>query len=140
VPEPFTFRLGIITWKGDALRNGYPMRFGNKYVELDSEVSSDDLPNVSGLATNLDDNTPPDDLPSPHWLAKAIRRDDGANSSQPVPAAKHGSKFITPASFYALPQPKPKASLYVSCRNPVHFRTDDDVRQGMTPTQKARWL
>nr|GAT57610.1 predicted protein [Mycena chlorophos] len=82
--------LGTTPWKGDSLYSGYKVYIGGKQVQLDVQVTKEDLPIR--------------DEPDSVVKEEATRPD---LSSEPSPAQK-AKPFAAPTSFYSAPAPKPK--------------------------------
>ncbi|KAF7362053.1 hypothetical protein MVEN_00550700 [Mycena venus] len=91
--------MGTTPWKGDNLYGGYHVYIGGKEVELDCEVTLEDLPSVAG--GHGDDKAAP-----------AVENSANISIGSPLPGAK---SFVAPTSFYG-PQvpskPKPKGPLH----------------------------
>ncbi|KAL0956101.1 hypothetical protein HGRIS_002269 [Hohenbuehelia grisea] len=85
--------MASTAWKDGPLYAGQSLRLGNKEVELDCEVSFDQLPTISGGSHSLASNEE-DDQPTVVSAASPIH-------------ALAAKKFVAPASFYA-PPPKQK--------------------------------
>lgn len=84
-------RMGSTPWKGQPLCSGFSTFIGGKEVELDLQVSADQLP-----ATQGDHET------------------DTASSESPpqrMMPIKETRKFISPANFYGTTKPKVKLPL-----------------------------
>lgn len=89
--------MGTTPWKGDPLYGGYHLYVGGKEVELDCQVTLEDLPSVAG--GHAGDKTVAS--------VQNAATDVGASDSLDSPAV--GSKtFVAPTSFYG-PQPPSKA-------------------------------
>jgi DNA repair and recombination protein RAD54B len=90
--------MGTTAWKGDILHGGYHLYIGGKEVELDCEVTLEDLPSVAGGHA--------DEKPAP-----AVENSAGVSIGSPATGVK---SFVAPTSFYG-PQvpskPKPKGPL-----------------------------
>lgn len=90
--------MGTTAWKGDILHGGYHLYIGGKEVELDCEVTLEDLPSVAGGHA--------DEKPAP-----AVENSAGVSTGSPATGVK---SFVAPTSFYG-PQvpskPKPKGPL-----------------------------
>jgi DNA repair and recombination protein RAD54B len=96
--------MGSTPWKGDSLHGGYRLYIGGKEVELDCQVTRDDLP--STLGGHPDDKIP---VPSAQTLGNA------AETADSIGSPTTGSKtFVAPTSFYGPQAPskaKPKGPL-----------------------------
>ncbi|KAJ6495564.1 SNF2 family N-terminal domain-containing protein [Mycena vitilis] len=110
--------MGTTPWKGDRLHGGYHVYIGGKEVELDCEVTLEDLPSVTG--GHADDK-----------LAPAIQNPaDTAQDSIGSPAT--GSKtFVAPTSFYG-----PQAPSKVKPKGPVHDPTIEGAIVLKAPTKE----
>jgi hypothetical protein len=86
--------MGTTPWKGDPLHGGYHVYIGGKEVELDCEVTLEDLPSIAGGHA--------DEKPAPAIQNPASIASDSIGS----PATK---SFVAPTSFYGPQAPsKPK--------------------------------
>ncbi|KAJ7072454.1 SNF2 family N-terminal domain-containing protein [Mycena amicta] len=92
--------LGTTPWKGDILYPGYKLYIGGKEVQLDAQVTRDDLPYTIGGS----ENTEGLDVPK-QPIAVATSESSLAISSKP---------FVAPTSFYgpAISKPKPVKPLH----------------------------
>lgn len=90
--------MGTTAWKGDTLHGGYHLYIGGKEVELDCEVTLEDLPSVAG--GHADENPAP-----------AGENSAGVSIGSPATGVK---SFVAPTSFYGPQVPsklKPKGPL-----------------------------
>lgn len=98
---------------------GYTTHIGNKEIEVDSELSSKDMPGVTGTSieceNELDFTSSPPVLPvrgasSP--VIMKVRRPslEKTNDSSAMlePSSSTAKRYVAPTSFYAQPAPKPK--------------------------------
>ncbi|KAF8170206.1 SNF2 family N-terminal domain-containing protein [Mycena galopus ATCC 62051] len=92
--------MGTTAWKGDLLYGGYHVYIGGKEVELDCEVTLEDLPSVAGG----------------HGVDKpAAAVENSASVSIGSPSTAVKSAFVAPTSFYGAQvpsKPKPKGPLH----------------------------
>ncbi|CAK5281379.1 unnamed protein product [Mycena citricolor] len=87
--------MGSTPWKGELLYGGYHLYIAGKEVELDCQVTQEDMPNVGGGITT-------DDTPS---VPEIVKEAEDKSLSSP---ASVKPKFIAPQSFYG-PAPATKA-------------------------------
>lgn len=110
--------IGTKRWDGVKLAIGWTTHIGNKEIELDSQIASNDMPAVAGTSVEyeneLEFGSPlqtqaPHSFPSP--LAMHARRasleKSAVSSAPPEPSSSAGKRYVAPTAFYAKTQPKP---------------------------------
>ncbi|KAJ7928623.1 SNF2 family N-terminal domain-containing protein [Mycena leptocephala] len=108
--------MGTTPWKGDPLHGGYHVYIGGKEVELDCEVTLEDLPSIAGGHA--------DEKPAPAIQNPASIASDSIGS----PATK---SFVAPTSFYG-PQAPSKPKL----KGPLHDPTSEGAIVMKAPTKE----
>ncbi|KAJ6558570.1 SNF2 family N-terminal domain-containing protein [Mycena vulgaris] len=112
--------MGTTAWKGDPLYGGYHLYIGGKEVELDCEVTLDDLPSV--LGGHADDKIAPPPIQTPR---------NGAETADPINSPATGSKaFVAPTSFYG-----PQAASKAKPKGPLHDPTAEGAVVMKAPTK-----
>ncbi|KAJ7039247.1 SNF2 family N-terminal domain-containing protein [Mycena alexandri] len=107
--------MGTTPWKGDPLHSGYFVYIGGKEVELDCEVSLQDLPAVPG--GHADDK-----------MAPAIENPAAATSASIGSPTK---TFVAPTSFYG-----PQAASKAKPKGPLHDPTVEGAVVMKAPTKE----
>ncbi|KAJ7497126.1 SNF2 family N-terminal domain-containing protein [Mycena latifolia] len=110
--------MGTTPWKCDLLHGGYHLYIGGKEVELDCEVTLDDLPSVVG-GGRADDKTA---LPAAQAAAETT---DSIGSPATGPKT-----FVAPTSFYG-----PQAPAKAKPKGPLHDPTADGAVVMKPPTK-----
>ncbi|KAJ7502774.1 SNF2 family N-terminal domain-containing protein [Mycena galericulata] len=113
--------IGTTPWKGDHLYGGYHLYIGGKEVELDCQVSPEDLPSVAG--GHADDKTATaliQNLGSQVGAADSIR-----------PPSITSKTFVAPTSFYG-----PQAPSKAKPKGPIHDPTAEGAVIMKAPTKE----
>ncbi|PPQ89571.1 LOW QUALITY PROTEIN: hypothetical protein CVT25_012242 [Psilocybe cyanescens] len=104
--------IGSTPWKGQNLQSGFNFFIGGKEVELDSAVSTDQLPTIHGLESKASETGT---LPSDNF------------------APKETKKFISPGDFYGSMKQKVKKSLPMITHKALSFRLEDNSHDPNAP-------
>ncbi|KAJ7188473.1 SNF2 family N-terminal domain-containing protein [Mycena filopes] len=107
--------MGTTAWKGDPLHGGYHIYIGGKEVELDCQVSLEDLPAVAG--GHADDKT------APAIQNPAVLTSDSLGSPTKT--------FVAPTSFYG-----PQAPSKAKPKGPLHDPTAEGAVVMKAPTKE----
>ncbi|KAJ7675096.1 SNF2 family N-terminal domain-containing protein [Mycena rosella] len=109
--------MGTTPWKGDVLHGGYHLYIGGKEVELDCQVTLDDLPSIPGGHT--------DDKAAAPAQTPAAETTDCIGSPATAPKT-----FVAPTSFYG-----PQAPSKVKPKGPLHDPTAEGAVVMKAPTK-----
>ena len=114
-----THRIGTKRWDGVRISIGCTALIGNKEIEVDSQISSTDMPHITGTSTeyenDLEFGSPPQTQAtrsaSSPLVAHMKRETSPSKAHGHVPAEPSSStakRYVPPTSFYAQPAQKPK--------------------------------
>lgn len=113
------FRLGTAPWDGRPLHSGYAIRMAGRDVELDSQITATQMPNIIGSTEQPDADeemiSEPSQLAGPSFLKQALRKESVQEEPTSAP------KFVAPTSFYgaSAPKAKQKGPLFVVITSPL---------------------
>jgi len=87
--------MGSAPWKGDSLHSGSKLFIGGKEVELDTEISVSQLPDIEGIGLGFPNDEVGDEFISSNDFTKMETK----------------KTFVTPANFYGIVKTKAKGPL-----------------------------
>ncbi|EMD37765.1 hypothetical protein CERSUDRAFT_94757 [Gelatoporia subvermispora B] len=123
--------LGKKKWDRIPLYAGYRTFLSGKDVELNCEISEDEIPVIQGTSTEPDfdaDIEPPPSLQVASRVLPQTHHENGSPVSVNSPSAI--KKFIPPSSFYGQPPPKLKS------KGPLHDPSAEGAIVMKAPTDK----
>lgn len=119
-PLSAAYSFGTKKWDGLPLYSSYTMFLGGREVELDNQISEEEMPRIVGAsnepAADLDFDVDGPPRPQPQsFLLQSRSGSSGNDDKGDTDSPASLKKFVSPTSFYGKAPAKPKQSgpLYV---------------------------